>query len=99
MSGKFVGPMPVQEFLDEFLPISSGSTVGLKKTHVERLAAATTATAEKDMYPCFVSLPLFWLTILVLDYHAFLPCLWFLDWFNQAVLSDLDDREHVHFHR
>jgi hypothetical protein len=59
MSGKFVGPMPVKQFLDEFLPIASSSTVGLKKTHLERLAAATEATVEKDMYPCFVSLPLF----------------------------------------
>jgi hypothetical protein len=58
MSGIFIGPMPVQQFLDEFLPIASSSTVSLKKTHVERLATAATATAEKDMYPCFVSLPL-----------------------------------------
>jgi hypothetical protein len=38
---------------------SSTNFCPLKKTHVERLATAATATAEKDMYPCFVSLPLF----------------------------------------
>jgi hypothetical protein len=70
MSGKFVGPMPVHQFLDEFLPIASSSTVGLQKTHIERLATAATATAEKDMYPCIVSLPLSRLTRLVLSYHA-----------------------------
>jgi hypothetical protein len=57
MSPYFVGPMPPQEFLDSFLPLSTPDTSAesVPTFKVGMFSSLTKLTSEADMYDRFVS--------------------------------------------
>ena len=65
MTGKFVGPMPVDEFLENFLPHPNRESIS--KGQLRLLEMAKSQTLEVDVYP-----------FLVRPRHLFL--LYFLNW-------------------
>jgi hypothetical protein len=54
MSGKFVGPMPIDEFLDEFLP--NARTFGLSEKDKAKFNSVNECKGELSMYEPLVSL-------------------------------------------
>jgi len=50
MEGKFIGPMPVVDFLDTFLPLRSTSSLRWTKKRMSKFEEVGKQTSEKQMY-------------------------------------------------
>jgi hypothetical protein len=55
MQGSWVGPMPIQDFMDEFVPLSKDTPPSPKLP--ELFAELTDKKLEKEMYSPFVRHP------------------------------------------